>query len=272
MFPSIRNNKGFTVAELVTVLAILSVLAAIAIPLTLSQRNAANESAQRADLTISIAKIQQLLVGYNGVPPTNITISSSGTSWTAIDENLTTVLSSSLTGETQLTGTLWTDGSWCVENFDTETNRTFSYQSDIGEIQKDISCPLEPLGGIGSIITTNELLLPGQITSFTIDTDIDYGLTITWEPVSGATSYTVVVVGQTSTTVTTETAIFAGLTPGATTISIYAIGEQGAGLPTSVNTTVMGATAMELLDARVIQAETDLANALSRIEALETAG
>jgi len=242
MLSLFRSSKGFTVAELVTVMAILSVIAAIAIPLTLNQRQSANETAQRADTTIAVAKIQDLLLGYNGVPPTDITIASTDTTWTATDANGSTLIDATLASDTQLGGSIWTDGSWCVENYNPNTGTVFSYQSDIQDLQEGFFCPLEPLGGVGTVITSEALTLPGQITGLTIDTTVDYELSLSWTAVSGATSYAVVVVGQTTSTVYSESAVLTGLTPGDATVSIYAIGDQGAGQPVTTTATIAGQT------------------------------
>lgn len=272
MLSNLRKSNGFTVAELVTVMAILAILAAIAIPITLNQRASASEAAQRADLTLAVTKVQELLIGYNGVPPTDITITSTADTWQATDTNGTTLIQSTLSTETTLSGSMWTDGSWCVDNFDSNTGTVFSYQSDIGEIQEGFSCPTTALGGIGSVITSSPLTLPGQVSSVSVDTTVDNQLSITWTAASNATSYAVVVVGQSTTTVYSESALITGLLPGDATISIYAIGDQGAGQPVTVSATVAGLTDLQALDQRVTQAETDLADALSRIAALENAG
>lgn len=272
MLSTLRKNNGFTVAELVTVMAILTILAAIAIPVTLNQRASANEAAQRADLTLAVTKVQDLLIGYNGVPPTNITIATTDDTWQAIDANGTTVIDASLATTTTLSGTIWTDGSWCVDNYDARTNTVFSFQSSIGEIQEGFLCPTSPLGGIGSVIASSPLTLPGQVTGVIADSSIDYELSLSWSPVASATAYTVVVAGQTSTTVYTESALISGLLPGEATISIYAIGDQGAGQPVTLTATIAGLTELQALDQRVAQAETALADALARIAALEGSG
>lgn len=265
----LRDTKGFTVAELVTVMAILAVLAAIAIPLTLNQRASANETAQRADLTIAVSKVQDLLIGYNGIPPADIFVTTSNGTWSAAADGELPVLTGTLSTNTTISGTVWTDGSWCVDSTDQETFKTFSYQSDIAEITEDGICPTSALGGIGTTITSSPLSLPGQVSGISIDTTIDYEALVSWSAAPGADSYTVVVVGQTTTTEYGTSANLTGLLPGEATIIIYALNNDGAGQPVTITTTINGQTELQALTDRVTQAELDLLDALARIDALE---
>lgn len=264
-----RNNAGFTVAELITVMAILSVLAAIAIPVTLNQRNSATEATLRADLTIAVAKTQEFLTSVNGVPPNDVFITTTDDTWSAVDAEGNTLDTATLSGSTDLTGEIFTDGSWCIANYDTTSGQGFRYQSTTGEIEADQFCSGQPLGGIGTAIATDDLVLPGQVSAISIDTETEYALDITWTGATNATNYTVVVTGQTSTTTSDTSVALTGLLPGSTTVSIYATNDQGAGQPVNTTTTITGQTELEILTDRVTDAESDLDDALSRISALE---
>jgi prepilin-type N-terminal cleavage/methylation domain-containing protein len=72
-----REDEGFTLIELLVVMIIIGILAAIAIPVFLSQRAKAQDSATKADVSTVGKEIATYFVD-NTAAPTSITISAGG--------------------------------------------------------------------------------------------------------------------------------------------------------------------------------------------------
>jgi len=70
-FP-VRANRGFTLAELLVVIVVIGILAAIAIPVFLSQADKASDTALRSDLT-NAAKLLQVAEANGETLPSEIT-------------------------------------------------------------------------------------------------------------------------------------------------------------------------------------------------------
>jgi type IV pilus assembly protein PilA len=64
-----RGDGGFTLVEMLTVILVLGVLAAIAIPVFLAQRGKAHDTATKRDL-VEVAKLVTAEFLEHGVPPT----------------------------------------------------------------------------------------------------------------------------------------------------------------------------------------------------------
>jgi type IV pilus assembly protein PilA len=67
-----RKDEGFTLIELLVVMIIIGILAAIAIPVFLSQRKKAQDSAAKADVSTIGKELATYFVDGHGVPAVSI--------------------------------------------------------------------------------------------------------------------------------------------------------------------------------------------------------
>jgi len=74
-----KNNKGFTLAELLIVVAIIAVLTAIAIPVFTSQLEKSREATDLSNIRADYAEIQSALLTGDLTQSTSITLSSGHT-------------------------------------------------------------------------------------------------------------------------------------------------------------------------------------------------
>lgn len=80
---SLAGEKGFSLAEIAAVVAIVAILMAIAIPAALNQKKKSIEGSQQADLMNAVTGVEKILTGYKGAPPSNIIMTTCGNQWTA---------------------------------------------------------------------------------------------------------------------------------------------------------------------------------------------
>ena len=133
-----EKDQGFTLIELLVVMIIIGILAAIAIPVFLSQRQKARDSAVKADVSTIGKEIAAHYVDNTTIP----TVTTSGGRYlvNAVDagkvsegNTLISTFGATTTAATAATTTNWTNSSWCVAvNNPSGSTKTYKYSAANG--------------------------------------------------------------------------------------------------------------------------------------------
>jgi type IV pilus assembly protein PilA len=138
MLASIRkardeNEEGFTLIELLVVMIIIGILAAIAIPVFLSQRNKAKDTSVKADVTV----IGKDMAAYYVDGTKDLTVVTAGTSFNILETgNVTPVDTGNLSAGNTIAvlnsvGKVAT-GNWCAAVTNSGSGTTWNYSSVTG--------------------------------------------------------------------------------------------------------------------------------------------
>lgn len=237
-----KESKGFTLAELLIVIAIIGILGAIALPAVINQRTQAVEAGMQSDILGASSSVDLLLTTWRGVPPAEVSISTNDDRWAAIITGVVdNYAEGSVSEGTILTGTIWTDGSYCLSTANPVTDTVFVYRSDERNVVPG-TCPTTELGGVGTLPGTVAVELPDMPGSLVVSSPSDNTVTASWESVLGATSYTISIAGVSSQEILspTTTATFTEVPPGTLTIVVYAQNVNGAGSGAYASVAVSG--------------------------------
>jgi len=137
--PQSKQDKGFTLIELLVVVVIIGILAAIAIPVFLSQREKAADAGTKSDLKNAATLMETYYVddqSYGAAGGTKSTSSSSAAQLAELQSTEGVTITVDLVRA--VSGT--TPASYCLEGTHTNSDEVFHYDSAAGGLD-DGPCP-----------------------------------------------------------------------------------------------------------------------------------
>lgn len=243
--------KGFSLAEIAAVVAIVAILMAIAIPAALNQKKKSIEGSQQADLMGAVTGVEKILTGYKGAPPTPVIITTCGNQWTAqtytttgsgawptactgtaltVTAPIATLGSALETGKTtgsnivgggtsNTDGTvtavpiaIGTNGAYCVQVSNTNATNTLRYKSDTRAVETGACPAVNTITGVGAIPTGVAANTPVAPSGLSATSPSNNTVVVNWAQLSPTPSGYTVSVGGINQDVASGTTLTATLT------------------------------------------------------------
>jgi prepilin-type N-terminal cleavage/methylation domain-containing protein len=179
------RDRGFSLPEILVVVAILGVLAAIAIPVSMNQQSRASDASIRGDLTNVAAVVEGQLLAWRGAPPDgalNICTSTSGDyppvntpqntceegQWRVTRTSNNQFLSPPMEGKLSpgifVQGRIASDGSYCLDGSSSRSGaKNFYFDSQSSQVQEG-TCKSINWTPRGSLVgSTGATTTPGDL-------------------------------------------------------------------------------------------------------------
>jgi prepilin-type N-terminal cleavage/methylation domain-containing protein len=235
------SDHGFSIPELLAVLVVSALLAAVAIPAVLTFRNDQIVNSQKSDLQKVANDIDTILAGLRGAPSANITVTTAGSTYTITGPVSGNVADTgTLAAGHAITGTVWTDGSYCLTSTGIAAggSATYIYRSDSRDAIAG-TCPTSGFGSLTSTAAAAATSLPSALT-IVATSPVAGTVRVTWATNALADSVAILVDGKQTATFPADdlTATISGVEVGTRVITAYPVNTNGYGPKTTASVTV----------------------------------